>query len=93
MTTAANLRTDDEIAAFCASFSRNRSEHDRPQEQPQLISIDNVVPEPSMSDSSLNYSGTEATLSPPRPSGAGPVKKEKKKCTCSFNDPSCCLRY
>jgi hypothetical protein len=87
MIAAANLQTDNEIVAFCASFSSNRPtnhSHQEPihihEEHPQLISIDNIIPEPSMSDSSLKYSGIEPTLSRPRPSGPASIKKEKKRC-------------
>lgn len=88
MTAAANLRVDDEIAAFCASHGGNSKAipHQIPNmvesvenQQPQLISIDNIVPEPSVSDMSLKSSDA-ATIThhpPPPPSS---IKKDKKRC-------------
>lgn len=71
MTAAENIKVDDEIAAFCAS-THPTSAHltSTPLHEPQdLLSIDHVVPEPSISDSSLK-----------QPSSG---KKEKKRCNAS----------
>ncbi|KAI7896742.1 Muniscin C-terminal mu homology domain-containing protein [Mucor mucedo] len=65
MTAAENIKVNDEIAAFCASTSHPPS-HNHHQHEPQdLLTIDQIVPEPSISDSSLKH--------PPS------VKKEKKR--------------
>jgi hypothetical protein len=92
MLAAANTKTEDEITAFCAPFSSNRPinyQHQEPghthEEHPQLINIDTIVPEPSMSDSSLKYSGAEAALPSSRPSGSASIKKEKKRCKICVN--------
>lgn len=66
MTAAENIKVNDEIAAFCASTSHPPSAPSHQHEPQDLLTIDQIVPEPSISDSSLKH--------PPS------VKKEKKRC-------------
>lgn len=93
---ASNLQVNNEIAAFCASYTPHpivdaNATHAAPvtpaspplqsqqQHEAELISLDNVVPEPSVSDMSLKQ--TNAAPPPPPPVPAVPsVKKEKKRC-------------
>lgn len=63
MTAAENIKVEDEIAAFCALVHHNPMV----ETSQDLLSIDHVVPEPSISDSSLKH----PTIA---------VKKEKKRC-------------
>lgn len=76
VTAAENMNVNDEIAAFCASAHHNQPvEHPTTTTtttttttQPQdLLTLDTVVPEPSISDSSLK-------------NPASSVKKDKKRC-------------
>ncbi|KAI8644016.1 Muniscin C-terminal mu homology domain-containing protein [Parasitella parasitica] len=73
MTAVANLRVDDEITAYCTSHGSNfKAIVD--QEQTQSSGIENVVPEPSVSN--ISFRSSEAgniTHHPPS------VKKDKKK--------------
>lgn len=70
LTAAEQIKVDDEIAAFCASSTQQNSIPE--SHQHDLLSIENIVPEPSISDSSLKH--------PP-----SSVKKEKKRCKCYFH--------
>lgn len=81
ITATETLQVADEITAFCASHASNVRTLSLPQSQSyssELINIDNVVPEPSLSNASLKQPGqhsyTSASDSPT------PVKKEKKRC-------------
>lgn len=92
MTAAANLRVDDEIAAFCASHSSSNSRRITPhhqvpntttatvENQAQLINTDHIVPEPSVSDMSLKSSDAAATTHHNHPPPPPSVKKDKKRC-------------
>lgn len=94
MTAASNLQVNNEVAAFCAAHAPHvvvetraspplQSHNQQPQQQQQeseLINLDTVVPEPSVSDMSMKQ---ESNLHPPPPppSHAAPsIKKEKKRC-------------
>ncbi|GAN00718.1 hypothetical protein MAM1_0002c00140 [Mucor ambiguus] len=94
MTTAANLRVDDEIASFCASHGNNSlkiTPHQVPntttvesvdiQTPPQsLINTDHIVPEPSVSDMSLKSSEAATMTHHPPPPAPPSIKKDKKRC-------------
>ncbi|EPB81479.1 hypothetical protein HMPREF1544_11798 [Mucor circinelloides 1006PhL] len=91
MTAAANLRVDDEIAAFCASHggSLKITPHRMPNTtvesggnqapQQQLINTDNIVPEPSVSDMSLKSSDAATITHHPPPPAPPSIKKDKKR--------------
>lgn len=83
-TVTENIQVADEIAAFCASFDANSTSTNRnpplPQSQSyssELINIDNVVPEPSLSSASLKQPGQHSHS--PASDSPTPVKKEKKR--------------
>ena len=93
MTAAANLRVDDEIAAFCASHgggslkltpqpntaTAEPVENQAATPQPLLVNTDHIVPEPSVSDMSLKSSDTAAVAATTHHPPSS-IKKDKKRC-------------
>ncbi|KAK4516802.1 uncharacterized protein ATC70_011781 [Mucor velutinosus] len=90
MTAAANLRVDDEIAAFCASHGGGSLMKITPHQVPNtttaesvesqapqpLVDTNHIVPEPSVSDMSLKSSDAATRHPPPAPPS---IKKDKKR--------------